>query len=394
MAKRPKQNRNRDPVFQIKKSSWQNTTVIASQEKLSIPCDLALLQKDPIANNAYNSIANLIFKDGYSIYNSKYSSHYKDLINEYNLIDFLKECLHELIFGTGNGIIIFDENKKLKLLPLFINNKLQYKAKIQSYSGKIVAFESTVLSGYTFSLDIDNVFYLKNGQALYGVSPLVLARDDIVGKNYDNKFLELVASTGYKDTIVGLIKDEIFDSDGLTTSGDTIENLAQNWTKAMAKLQEKGSGAAAINGIASFQNIQQRLPNSKELRIMRDTGIAQAFGLAPSFLGIGNSANHKTDKDADTTIDTTLTLYKQELYKVINWALSNYSSLYKQELKNNTVEFSFGDPVTENDLKIQDQQFKQMIEVTKNFPEFKSQIASKINLSKMFNKLDFLNDDI
>jgi hypothetical protein len=127
---------------------------------------------------------------------------------------------------------------------------------------------------------------------------------------------------------------------------------------------------------------------------MRDGGIALAFGLAPSFLGIGNTANHKTDKEVDTTIDTTLGLYKQELYKVLNWLLSNYSSLYQQELESNSVEFTFGDPVTENNLKVQNQQFSQLIEVTKNFPELKSQIVSKINLAKMFDKLDFLNDDI
>lgn len=314
-------------------------------------CDESLveLQNDTVANNCYYSLWNLIYSKKWQIIGDK-NNFYTDLLKQLDIDNFLRQCFWEMLMRYDNALILFD-NEGYPYLKPFINdlNSVDVKIRYKRLSGRIVGYDAYFKEeGRKIFFDKDNVFYLKSSHGNAGNSAILRAKEYIKAKTLEIYGGQKHAETGHYPKIVGSVDLSGIESLDDFDIGETTKVIEETFKTLVSK---NSTGAMFPYPIKDLKMLQPTQIDFDKLFNTWNKEICYAFFMPPSFLGINQQANFKTEQDRDNLIEGTIAEYRIRLENVADYILKNWT----QPGSNLDLKFTFGDPITDEKLKIRQQ---------------------------------------
>lgn len=315
--------------------------------------DLLTLQNDIVAYNCYISLFNIVYDKRWQVIGDE-DNFYTNKLKELGIDDFLRKCFWEMLMRYDNALILFDEDG-FPFLKSFKEDNGQINIAIveKSLSKRLIGYEVSFRDEQKVILySKDEVYHLKSSHGLNGSSAIFRAKEFIKAKSLEIASGQKHAASGHYPKIVGSIDWQQMD---LIENKDFTSIIEATTETFKGLVSDKSTGAMFVYPAKDVKILQPQQIDFEKLFKTWNNEICYAFLIPPSFLGGANQANFKTEQDRDNLIESSVAEYRRTLEKVADYILSEYSEVYKEENLIGNLKFTFGDPITDEKLRIRQQ---------------------------------------
>lgn len=348
---------------QIETSSKRDKDkLLGTSTKVTVPnnfCEyddnLQALQNDIVAYNCYVSLFNIVYDRKWQVIGDK-DNFYTNKLKSLDIDTFLRKCFWEMLMRYDNALILFDDEGYPFLKPFKTDSGLiDVTHVVKKVSGRLVGYDVSFREhNKKIFYSKEDVYHLKSCHGEIGSSAIFRAKDYIKAKGLEIAAGQKHAATGHYPKIVGSI--DWSSSEKSELSDTEITNMVESTESAFKGLvSDKSAGAMFTYPVKDLKMLQPQYFDFDKTFNAWDKQICYAFLMPPSFLGSTQQANFKTEQDRDNLIESSVAEYRRTLENVADYILSEYSEVYKEENLTGNLRFTFGDPLTDEKLRVRQQ---------------------------------------